>query len=126
MSKERFRSSYDAGKFKIDIGLSVLIWKDSSGIYYFYTPSLDLTGYGRTEQAARQSFEHTLNDFVSYTNNKNTIFEELEKLGWTVNKKKKRVSPPSEEQLLEDNENYRQLSNNRDVKVERQQVELAL
>lgn len=127
MSKKQFRSTYNIGdKAKLDVELSVLIWKDQDNIHYCYSPALDLTGYGKSEADARQSFENTLQDFISYTHNKNTIFEELERLGWTVNRKKKRANPPSQEQLLEDNENYQQLYHNKNVRIEQQMVGLAL
>jgi hypothetical protein len=126
MSKAGFRNTYNLGKRSLEVGLSLMIWEDPGGIHYCYSPALDLTGYGKTEEDAKESFEHTLEDFISYTHNKKTIFEELERLGWTVNKKKKRAQPPSEAQLLEDNENYQELSNRRDVRKESTKVELAL
>ncbi len=127
MAKEKFRSSIEiGGKERIDVGLSILIWKDENDIHYYYSPALDITGYGKSETDARKSFEFTLNDFVTYTHNKKTIFEELEKLGWTINKKKKRAIPPTEEELLKDNENYKNLYKTEGVRQEQQQIELAL
>lgn len=126
MAKAGFRHTYNLGKGTLEVGLSIMIWEDDGGIHYCYSPALDITGYGKSEDDAKASFENTLEDFVSYTHNKKTIFEELERLGWTVNKKKKRAMPPSEAQLLEDNENYQELSNRDDVRKENTKVELAL
>ena len=67
-----------------------------------------------------------LEEFVKYTDNKKTIYKELERLGWTVNKRKKRVHPPDSEQLLEDNETFRELSNRPGVVKSKTQVGLAL
>ena len=36
-------------------------------VYFFYTPALDLTGYGKTEKEAKASFEETLSQFLDYT-----------------------------------------------------------
>ena len=56
MSKAGFRNSYDLGKGRLDVGLTVLIWTDENGIHYCYSPTLDLTGYGKTETDAKISF----------------------------------------------------------------------
>lgn len=55
------------------------------GINYIYSPALDLTGYGKNVKEAKESFEVTLKEFIDYTDNKKTIFDELEHLGWLVN-----------------------------------------
>ena len=96
------------GNYVFNISLSILVWEDD-GIHYIYSPALDLTGYGTSSVEAQESFEIMLDEFVRYTENKKTIYQELERLGWTVNKKKKRVHPPEKEQMLQDNETYRNL-----------------
>ena len=125
MAKAQFRGTFNHGKYGLDIGLSLLIWEEE-GITFVYAPSLDLTGYGPSEEEAKESFEITLQEFFSYTNNKDTIYEELESLGWTVNRKKKRVHAPSEDQLLEDNDTFKSLYNNPHVRKENKDVKLAL
>jgi hypothetical protein len=120
-----FTNTYKHGKATVNIGVKVVSWEEE-GIYYYYSPALDLTGYGKSKQDALKSFDQTLNDFVNYTHNKKTIFEELERLGWTVNKKKKRVQAPSEDQMLEDNETYQKLSNLEGVQLEQKEIALAL
>jgi hypothetical protein len=81
MAKTLYKTTFDKQKHKIFIGLSLYTWKEE-GIYYIYSPSLDLTGYGNTAKEAKESFEITLKEFVDYTYNKKTIFDELEHLGW--------------------------------------------
>lgn len=92
------------------MGLTLILWEEND-IHFQYSPELDLTGYGKSALEAHSSFEQTLNDFISYTLNKDTLFDELERLGWTTNKKKKRLRAPEEEQLLQDNETYKDLLN---------------
>ncbi len=110
----RINAIYDRGDKKIDIVLSLLYWIED-GVHFFYAPALDLTGYGNSEAEARKSLEITLHEFVDYTDNKKTIYAELERLGWTTNKRKRRVSAPSEEDLLAENETYHELANRPDV-----------
>ena len=108
MAKKFVEAKYDDGKHIVKIGLTLILWKEND-IYFQYAPQLDLTGYGKSTNEAQSSFELTLNDFINYTLNKNTLYDELERLGWTTNKSKKRLRAPEEEQLLEDNETYKDL-----------------
>ena len=110
MSKKFVEANYDDGEHKVKVGLILLLWEED-GISYQYSPELDITGYGKSELEAKSSFEYTLKDFIGYTLKKGTIFDELERLGWTTNKKKKRLHAPEENQLLEDNETYKDLIN---------------
>lgn len=98
------------GRHTHHINIPILNWQED-GLFYVYAPSLDLTGYGNTAKEADDSFTTTLTEFVKYIENKGTMYTELQRLGWTVNEKKKRVHPPEHEQLLEDNETFRELSN---------------
>ena len=125
MAKAHFKASFRGKKYQISIGLSVYLWKDDD-IYYAYSPALDITGYGNSESEAKKSFEITLQEFVNYTNNKKTIFDELENLGWTVNRKKKRVHAPELEELLDDNKSFKDIFNREGVKREKRNIELSL
>jgi hypothetical protein len=110
MAKKFVEAKYDDGKHLVKIGLSLVLWKEKD-IYFQYSPQLDLTGYGKSANEAESSFEQTLKDFINYTLNKDTLFDELERLGWTTNRSRKRIKAPEEEQLLEDNETYKDLLN---------------
>jgi len=125
MSKTHFKASYSKGKYKINIGLSLYSWKDDD-IYYIYSPALDITGYGKTVEEANKSFKITLDEFVTYTYNKNTIFDVLEQLGWTVNRKKKRVHAPDFEELIEDNQLFKDIITKTNWVREKQNIELIL
>jgi predicted nucleotide-binding protein (sugar kinase/HSP70/actin superfamily) len=119
------RASINRGDHLVNIELNILIFEEES-IHYVYSPALDLTGYGNSEKEAMQSFNTMLEEFVHYTENKKTVYKELERLGWTINTKKKRVHPPLEEQLLEDNEVYRDLKSQPNVYSSSTNVGLAL
>ena len=83
---------YVSGNFKSSKGNSVefnlpLLTFQEEGLYFFYSPALDLTGYGRTVQEADSSFQEALRQFLNYSTNKNTLWPELRKLGWKISKK---------------------------------------
>ena len=116
---------FENDQFKLNLGLSLYVWSEG-GIYYVYSPALDITGYGETEREAKDSFTITLGEFLDYTHNKKTIFDELEKLGWTTNRRKKKVKAPELEEILESNDELRHIINKRGIKRENTNIDLAL
>lgn len=124
MAKAHFQGTFSSGKYEVSVGLSLYIWEEDN-FTFVYSPALDVTGYGENEIEAKKSFEITLGEFVSYTHNKNTIFDELERLGWTVNRKKKRVHAPNIEELKSDNETFKDLLKKTNVRSENRDVQLA-
>lgn len=95
-------------------------------MHFFYTPALDLTGYGPTKVEAEKSFDITLEQFIQYTANKKTIFDVLEDLGWTTNRKKKMIKAPDHNELEKYNPIYRKLLSDKGVGVVERNVELQL
>ena len=87
----------------IDLGLILLAFEEDN-IHFFYSPAFDLTGYGKTEKEAHESFQLALSEFLRYTVNKKTLFNELERLGWKIKRSKKITSVPSLEDLASSNE----------------------
>ncbi len=125
MAKHHLEARYDAQKHHVEIRLELIAWADDN-LYFQYAPALDLTGYGNSTEEAAQSFKIQLDEFVSYTLNKGTVYDELERLGWTVNKKRKRVAAPEESVLLADNETYRNLITMQGINKSSTNLELAL
>lgn len=125
MAKGKVSASYNIKSHKINITLSLLTWEDND-VTYVYSPALDLTGYGKTKVEAKKSFEITLEEFIEYTHNKNTIYDELERLGWTINRKKQRAKQPIQEELLKDNDFLKSLMNKDGVKKLNREVSLVL
>lgn len=124
MSKKHLTAKYDLEGVKMSLGVTVLIW-DEDGMHYAMSPSLDITGYGKSEADAKASFEVMLQEFVTYTHRKKTIFQELERLGWAVNRKRKRVVAPDMLDMIKENEELKDVINKDYRKYERT-VELAL
>jgi hypothetical protein len=125
MSKSRYAANYKGIKYNIDLDVDVYIWEEDN-VHFVYSPALDLTGYDETEAKAKEAFAHVLNNTLKYMNNKDSIFNELERLGWTVNRKKKRVSAPNIQELMDDNQSFKDLLNKPDYRKERQGVKLSL
>ena len=125
MSKKTFSGEYDVDGLRVGLRVPVYLWKEEN-LVYAMSPALDITGYGYTEEEAQKSFEVMMEEFVSYTHRKKTIYKVLEGLGWTTNKKKKRVAAPLMEDLLRDNEELRNILKRPGVKQYDQELALAL
>ncbi len=125
MDKKQANAKYSDGRNNVEFNLSIFLWEEDS-VYYAYSPALDLTGYGSSKEEAKESFETVLHEFIKYTHNKKTIFQELENLGWAVNKRKRRVVSPDFEDLLSDNEHFRHLYRSRELVRDSSNVNLEL
>lgn len=68
---------------KVNVRLDLIKFEDT-GCQIVYCPALDLSGYGKTNEEAEESFKITLEEFFRYTLNKNTLKKELLRLGWVV------------------------------------------
>lgn len=123
MAKGKFEGQFSSDKRIIQIGLEILTWQED-GVFFVYAPSLDLTGYDTTKEGAHAAFENTLDDTLLYMDRKGSLFDELERLGWTVNRKRKRVNAPHIDDLKKDNSEIEDLLNRSDVVKESHEVEL--
>lgn len=70
---------------KIKAKLTLVIFKEDKN-WIAFAPSLDVSGYGRTENEARKSFEISVSETFSYCYQNNTLASLLESLGWIKNK----------------------------------------
>lgn len=125
MDKKQAKAKYTDGRHYVELSISIFIWEEDS-IFYVYAPALDLTGYGKSKEEAKASFETVLYEFVKYTHNKKTIFTELENLGWAVNKKKKRVVAPNLEEMLDENEHFKELYKSKNLVKDLSNINLQL
>jgi hypothetical protein len=89
---------------KIKVSLTLISFKENN-VIIIYSPALDLSGYGKNESEAKQSFEIAIEEFLRYTIDKGTFESELKKLGWKISEKEKSVNykQPYLDQLLRDN-----------------------
>jgi predicted RNase H-like HicB family nuclease len=99
---------------EISVDLFVIQFKDD-GCYVAYCPALNVYGYGKSEDEARNSFETCITEFFEYAIAKKTLVKELEHLGWTVKKEKKFTSPLFSN-LLESNRELKKIMNSREFK----------
>lgn len=104
-----------------------LVEFDEDDVVIIYSPALDLSGYGHSEEEAKNSFSESLHEFFRYTYNKNTLDKVLKDLGWTIKgtKKKPKFDPPLNSDLVISNSLYNEIVNNKSYKVSRQEVEFA-
>lgn len=82
--------SYNKEQQTISVKLFLVKYKDEDGIYYVYSPELDINGYGNNESEAMTHFNYAVQDFMQYTHEHNTLEKVLKKLGWN-----KKVKPQS-------------------------------
>ncbi len=102
-TKHQQKTSIDEKSSKTKVELHLFSWEED-GVFFIYSPALDLTGYGKSSQEATQSFDITLAETVQYMMEKSTLFDELERLGWLVNRRRKWLLAPDYETLLAESE----------------------
>lgn len=125
MDRKQASARYSDGNKQVELDVAIFLWEEDS-VFYAYSPALDLTGYGLSQEEAKESFKIVLHEFIVYTHNKKTIFSELEKLGWAVNKRKKRVVSPDFEDMLNENEHFKHLYKSKDLVRDSSNVNLQL
>lgn len=109
------------GTKSVKVSLQVLFFEEDN-IYYAYMPSFDLTGYGKNEDEAKESLTIVLDEFIRYTLNKNTLFIEMQRLGWKVKSKKKPMYAPQMSDLINTNEQLKDIINYKQYTTSNYQV----
>jgi hypothetical protein len=105
----------------IKVSLQVLFFEEDK-IHYAYMPSFDLTGYGNTEDEAKESLTVVLDEFLRYTLNKNTLFIEMQRLGWRIKSKKKPMYAPKMSDLINTNDQLKDIVNSKQYTTSNYQV----
>ncbi len=85
----------------INMRVSLIEFEENS-LFFVYSPALDLTGYGTSPKAARDSYTIAMEEFLKYTANKETVLKELERLGWTISNSK--IKAPTLPELIQSRE----------------------
>ncbi|WP_420580859.1 hypothetical protein [Reichenbachiella sp.] len=95
--------------------------------FIVFAPSLDLSGYGKSAQEAKESYLEALDEFMRYTANKGSLDKALTELGWQLKSKKsiKTYIPPNHSKLIDQNPTYHEIIDNKEYKVSRENLELA-
>lgn len=92
----------------VEADLSVFIY-ENDGFKVAYAPALDLMGYGKTEEAAKASFEVVLEDFFETVLEKRTLSAYLLSHGWSAEKAPSTFLSPQVGNMLEQNEQLREI-----------------
>jgi len=121
MQKVNLSGEKKIGGKSIKVNLKVLLFQEDN-IYFAYMPSLDLTGYGNTAVEAKASLTIVLDEFLKYTLHKNTFFIELQRLGWKIKSKKKPMSAPQLSDLINTNEQLKEIINYKQPSISDYQV----
>ena len=74
-------------KGTLEVSVSVYVFKEGD-VFVAYCPSLDLSGYDRTEEAARNDFEYHLQEYVKFQIQHETLDKDLVRHGWEVKQRK--------------------------------------
>lgn len=106
-----FSGKWQSGNRTINMKIPIIIFEED-GSQIVYCPALDVSGYGKTEEEAKESFKVCLGEFFNYTHNKKTFYAELLRMGWSLRKSKyKPMHPPSFSELLSSNDNFSRIFN---------------
>lgn len=104
----------------------VLISFQEGDDYIVYSPHLEVTGYGKNQEEAMESFNHCLGVFLDYTVKKKTLHEELISLGWALQKgsaqRPKKIQAPNWSDLIQNNAELAQLLNTHDISTMQREV----
>jgi hypothetical protein len=96
--------------------------------FIVYSPHLEVTGYGKSEDEAMNSFNHCLGVFLDYTVNKKTLHKELATLGWVLvkgtSKKPRKINAPTVTDLLKNNASLEQLLNKQNIRTLQKEVSI--
>ncbi len=125
MAKIQFKGSIKDTRNIHQFELSLFSFIDE-GVRIIYSPALDLSGYGKTVAEAKVSFELTLEEFVRYTSNKNSLQKELKRLGWEIKKKSKPYSAPELSSMLQKNDYLANIFETKDFKKYNETVALPI
>lgn len=123
MQKTNLFEQKKYGSNSVKVNLQVLVFKEEN-IFFAYMPSLDLTGYGKTEEEAKESLTIVLDEFLKYTLDKNTLFIEMQRLGWKIKSKKKPMYAPQMSDLINSNEQLKEIVNSKEYTTLNYQVDL--
>jgi len=68
---------------KINSELAIFLFKEDDS-YIAYSPALDLSGYGKTEEEARNSFNIVLKEYFDYAINEGSLYQDLKNHSWNT------------------------------------------
>ena len=78
---------FSKSKGTLEVSVSVYVFKEND-VFVAYCPSLDLSGYDHTEEAARADFDYALQEYVKFQMQNDTLDKDLTRHGWEVKQRK--------------------------------------
>jgi hypothetical protein len=122
----KFSGSFEnkAGN-QIDVSFNFVIFKQED-VFVLYAPALEVYGYGKSEDEARDSFVTCMEEFLDYTIAKGTLFSELKRLGWKMKGRKsnRKFSIPDFSELLRNNQRLIDILNTNEVRTYRENMHM--
>ena len=116
MQNLNFEGHFDGASAKVDITVGLLQFEED-GNTIIYSPSFDLSGYGKNPEEAKKSFEITVAEFFQYTLNKKTLTKELNRLGWNIKQsdvKNRKFKTPGLAELITKNDYLQEILNEKE------------
>ena len=123
MQHGKLKGEKNIGSKSVKVNLQVLFFEEEN-IHYAFMPSLDLTGYGNSGEEAKDSLAVVLEEFLRYTLNKNTLFIEMQRLGWKIKTKSKPMFAPQMSELINSNDQLKDIVNSKQYYTSNYQVNL--
>lgn len=105
----RIKHGTPFGHTTIEADLALVTFQEDES-HIVYCPSLDLSEYGDSPEAALENFRKHLSMYFEYTIEEGTLWKDLRSHGWDIrSKKQKKTSAPSFSQLQERRPALRQI-----------------
>ena len=127
MAQYIFEGKYQNKSASVKVKLLLFHFEDENKVHFIYSPHLDLTGYDKSFDEARKSFEIVFEDFIDYTLKKKTLGKVLTELGWELkgsSMRPKKVIAPSITSVIKDNEYIAEIFDKYPVNTYHQEVGL--
>lgn len=116
MEKLLLKTEMTSSKGILSMGLELYLFEED-GMIIIYSPALDLSACGHSEDEARKEFEEILRLHVQYCINKNTFVKDLQAHGWNIKSlKQKKVKAPTTEDMLKKNDTLKDIIYNREYR----------
>lgn len=114
MDIHSFKAEYQSGGVKCNFNLGVYIFKEGD-VYISYCPALDISGYGKDEKEAKDSFGEVMKQYIMYCVEHGTLAEDLRGHGWKVKDNGNGLfKSPDTESMLKRNPDFKDLLDNKE------------
>ncbi len=108
----------------MSVKLDVYIFREDN-VSIAYSPALDLCGSGYNDDEAKESFHITVTEYLNFGISHKTLVADLRSHGWKVRSlSQRKMTSPSLETLLQTNDTFRDILENKDYRKESQPLPL--